>query len=201
MNKRGFTLIELMIVITVIGLLAAISIPSYQKYISKARAVEGVTTLDSIRKHNQSYYVENNVFDQADVGDPATVISAIANGERITLTDHGWTSLSGTQLAFATQPSNYYFVFVRSSNATTWDKLMTTDGESGSACNENENLSTVSPENLGVEAVVDPNYIWYAALGMGNFPSSDGSGDCKYAAQFVTTWGNGFTTSPIINLN
>lgn len=40
---HGFTLIELMIVIAIVGILAAVGVPSYQNYILKARIAEGVT--------------------------------------------------------------------------------------------------------------------------------------------------------------
>lgn len=46
---KGFTLIELMIVVAIIGVLAAIAIPAYQDYMGKAQASEGLSLLDGYK--------------------------------------------------------------------------------------------------------------------------------------------------------
>ena len=46
---KGFTLIELMIVVAIIGVLAAIAIPAYQDYMAKAQAAEGLSLLDGFK--------------------------------------------------------------------------------------------------------------------------------------------------------
>ncbi|WP_028104885.1 pilin [Pseudoduganella violaceinigra] len=47
--QTGFTLVELMIVVAIIGILAAISIPAYSDYTAKAKAVAGLTAIDSFK--------------------------------------------------------------------------------------------------------------------------------------------------------
>ena len=58
-NQKGFTLIELMIVIAIIGILAAIAYPSYQDYIRKARRIDAQGVMLDIQLQQEKYRVNH----------------------------------------------------------------------------------------------------------------------------------------------
>ena len=59
---RGFTLIELMIVVAIIGILAAIAIPNFTRFQAKSKQSEAKTNLKAYYVAEKSYYAENNTF-------------------------------------------------------------------------------------------------------------------------------------------
>ncbi|HWS15629.1 MAG TPA: prepilin-type N-terminal cleavage/methylation domain-containing protein [Candidatus Methylomirabilis sp.] len=61
-SKKGFTLIELMIVVAIIGILAAIAIPNFLKFQAKSRTTEARTNLGAIFTGQTSFYGEANTY-------------------------------------------------------------------------------------------------------------------------------------------
>jgi type IV pilus assembly protein PilA len=61
-GKKGFTLIELMIVVAIIGILAAIAIPNFLKFQAKSKQSEAKSNLGAIFTGQVSYFGENNTY-------------------------------------------------------------------------------------------------------------------------------------------
>ena len=63
MNQaKGFTLVELMIVVTIISILAAIAIPSYSSYVTRSKIVEATSSLSGMRVLMEQYYQDNRTY-------------------------------------------------------------------------------------------------------------------------------------------
>ncbi len=61
-GKKGFTLIELMIVVAIIGILAAIAIPQFLRFQAKSKQSEARTILSGIYTAETAYFAEQNTF-------------------------------------------------------------------------------------------------------------------------------------------
>ena len=74
-RSQGFTLIELMIVVAIIGILAAIAIPNFVAFQLKSKTAEGKTNLAAIRTAEESYFAEIGTYVAAAVS-PDLALSA-----------------------------------------------------------------------------------------------------------------------------
>ena len=61
-RKGGFTLIELMVVVIIVGILAAVSVPIYRGQVRRAIAAEGKALMGSVRSGQLVYYAEKETF-------------------------------------------------------------------------------------------------------------------------------------------
>jgi len=64
-KNKGFTLIELMIVVAIIAILAAIAIPQYKKFQLKAKTSEAKANIDAIKTCEEAFYSEHETYLQA----------------------------------------------------------------------------------------------------------------------------------------
>lgn len=65
--QQGFTLIELMIVVAIIGILAAVAIPSYQDYTARAQVTEGMSLTSQFKTPLAEFYADNGDYGSASV--------------------------------------------------------------------------------------------------------------------------------------
>lgn len=112
MNNKGFSLIELMIVLAIIGILGAIGYPSYDSYMKKSRRADAKVALQGMADKQERFYLQNNTYttiaanvggtgtdknyyvlsiDSADVNVFALTATAVAGGPQATdtTTSHG----------------------------------------------------------------------------------------------------------------
>ena len=68
MNKKGFTLLELLVVVLIIGILASIALPQYRKAVLKADLSRGIALVESLYKAQQVYYLTHGDY-AADLDD------------------------------------------------------------------------------------------------------------------------------------
>jgi type IV pilus assembly protein PilA len=62
LKQNGFTLVELMVVVAIIGLLSAVAIPNFQKYQARTKTAEAKLHLSSIYTAEQSFYATYNIY-------------------------------------------------------------------------------------------------------------------------------------------
>lgn len=74
---QGFTILELMIVVFIVGVLAAVAIPTYQSYQLRSKSAEGKVNLGAIRVLEDAHFSEKNQF-LAIAPEPAVIPGAVA---------------------------------------------------------------------------------------------------------------------------
>ena len=115
-NKSGFTLVELIVVVVIIGILSSIAIPGFNNASDKAKQKEASTLLASYVKAAQAYYTENSELADT-VGDlnQFIIVSGCANNDAqackgattaVANNSVGWNSPTGNYVIAMTNPSN-----------------------------------------------------------------------------------------------
>lgn len=61
-NARGFTLIEVMIVVAIVAILAAIALPSYSEHTRRAKIAEAISQLADLRARMEQFFLDNRTY-------------------------------------------------------------------------------------------------------------------------------------------
>ncbi len=127
-NVFGFTLIELMIVVVIIGILAAIGYPSYRQYVYKSRRSDAKTALLQIQLAEEKWRANNTSY-------------------TATLSNLGFTAVGGVYYS----PDQYYTLTVPTATATAYTLTATYTGKqtADTAC------KTLSIDQSGVKTATD----------------------------------------------
>ena len=127
-NRKGFTLIELMIVVAIIGILAAVAIPAFLKFIKKSKTNEAGLNLRQIYNSSATYFTADHSTSAGDLIDPQFPVSTSAAepaigslGSRKITTD--FTATAGSQtwrsLQFGLTDPHYFAYQYNTAGVTT----------------------------------------------------------------------------------
>jgi type IV pilus assembly protein PilE len=101
-KSRGFTLIELMIVLTIAAILMAVGYPAYKQYITKARRVDAGANLLELAQYMERFFTENGRYDQ-DTGGTAVSLPYNKSPKEGTTTFYNITMPAVSSTAFTLQ--------------------------------------------------------------------------------------------------
>lgn len=125
--KKGFTMVELLVVLLIVGILAAVAVPIYLANTQRARASEAVATMGLIRQAERDYFINRNSYFNVTAGNLALLPPAGA----------------GVNVTTAQYFSNNAFVVAAGATSTRFANppavnfLITTTGGNSVACSGN----------------------------------------------------------------
>jgi type IV pilus assembly protein PilE len=125
LRQKGFTLIELMITVAIIGILSAIAMPSYTDYVKRGKAAEATSTLADARVKMEQFFQDNRTYENG----PCKTTPPVGKYFTYDCGDPDATTYTITATNKSSDMANFDFS-INESNA----KTSTFDGTVGATC-------------------------------------------------------------------
>ena len=143
-TKNGFTLLELLVVILIIGILSAVALPQYKRAVEKTKMAEAVIIVKAIAQSQQSYYIVHNKY--ADCLD-LNVLDIGLTGEDYDY--HGCVAKKTTDFVYTTNghsAKQYIAVALRVPPAERYSILVSKDNPNRIICRVYSDVNNIQKE-------------------------------------------------------
>ena len=127
--QQGFTLIEVMVVVAIVGILATVAYPSYQDYVTRGQIAEGTSTLADTRVRLEQFFQDNRTY----VGAP--ICTTVPTPKNFTIACNTTaTTYTVTATAMTTSAANGFVYTINERNVRATTGVKTGWGAANPSC-------------------------------------------------------------------